>query len=133
MIYLKDIMSTEITTVTPEMPLNQAFNLMLVNNFHHLIVTDHDRVVGLLSIRDLDILGDTQAREGLQVGAAMITRMVTAHPDMALQDAANLMQGRHLGCLPVLEPDGSLAGLVTVSDILALLGKTSQLLQLVSG
>lgn len=133
MIYLKDIMSTQVTTVFPETPLNTAFNLMLVHQFHHLIVLENERVVGLLSIRDLDMVGDEHAREGLQVGAAMITNMVTAAPDTTLQEAAELMRGSHLGCLPVLDKNGALAGLVTTSDILSLLAKTAQQLQLVSG
>lgn len=133
MIYLKDIMTTAVQTISADMTVNYAFKLMLAKEVHHLVVMEQDRAVGLLSIRDLDMIGDEQARDGLLVSAAMITDMVSATPRTSIQEAAALMRGRHLGCLPVMGDDGSLQGIVTISDMLALLSETSQRLQLISG
>lgn len=133
MIYLKDIMTTAVQTISADMTVNYAFKLMLAKEIHHLVVMEQDCAVGLLSIRDLDMIGDEQAREGLPVSAAMITDMVTATPRTSIQEAAALMRGRHLGCLPVMGDDGALQGIVTISDMLALLSETSQRLQLITG
>jgi acetoin utilization protein AcuB len=133
MLCLRDIMTTAIETVMPDVTVNYAFNLMMVKGIHHLMVMNQDRPVGLLSIRDLDIIGNEQMREGLRVEAVMITDMLTASPKMSIQEAANLMRGRHLGCLPIVSEDGELVGLVTISDMLSLLAETSQRLQLISG
>ncbi len=132
MIYLKDIMTTAVQTISPEMTVNYAFNLMLAKEIHHLVVMEQDRPVGLLSIRDLDMIGNERDREGLLVKAAMITDMVIASPQTGIQEAAALMRGRHLGCLPVIGEDSSLQGIVTISDMLALLAETSQRLQLIA-
>jgi CBS domain-containing protein len=53
----------------------------------------------------------------------MTAYAVKATPDMPVRQAANVMRGWNIGCLPVIEPDGKLAGIVTVSDLLRLLAE----------
>ena len=45
---------------------------------------------------------------------------IAAAPDTALEDAADLMRGHVIGCLPVLDGD-NLVGIVTITDLLDLL------------
>jgi len=53
----------------------------------------------------------------------MTAYAVKATPDMPVRQAANVMRGWNIGCLPVIEADGKLAGIVTVSDLLRLLAE----------
>ena len=53
----------------------------------------------------------------------MTAYAVKATPNMPVRQAANVMRGWNIGCLPVIEPDGTLAGIVTVSDLLRLLAE----------
>ena len=48
--------------------------------------------------------------------------VVTVEPTTTVRQAANLMRGRYLGCLPVVD-GGKLVGMVTTSDLLELLGR----------
>jgi CBS domain-containing protein len=44
---------------------------------------------------------------------------------MTIRQAANLLRGRTIGCLPVLE-DGKLVGILTTTDLLELIGRASE-------
>jgi acetoin utilization protein AcuB len=52
----------------------------------------------------------------------MTEQVVSAAPQTTLRQAANLMRGRTVGCLPVMD-DGRVVGIVTVTDILEQLGR----------
>jgi CBS domain-containing protein len=52
----------------------------------------------------------------------MTERVVTVPPTTPIRKAANLMRGRSIGCL-VVSNRGRVAGIVTVSDLLTLLGR----------
>jgi acetoin utilization protein AcuB len=46
---------------------------------------------------------------------------LTSSPDTTLRQAANVLRGRTIGCLPVVE-DGRIVGIVTATDLLELIG-----------
>ncbi len=43
----------EVITVTPDTPIEEALKIMIDNGIRHLVVVDGDRVVGIISMRDL--------------------------------------------------------------------------------
>jgi acetoin utilization protein AcuB len=47
----------------------------------------------------------------------MATEVVSVHPDDPIEQAANTMRERRIGCLPVLDGD-ELVGIVTASDVM---------------
>jgi len=51
--------------------------------------------------------------------------VTTARPDTTVREAANLMRGHAVSCLPVLDGERRLKGIVTVIDLLELLGRGS--------
>jgi acetoin utilization protein AcuB len=75
-----------------------------------------------VSSRDLGGERGAAMRKGTNVSDLMTPQAVTAKPVTTIRQAANLMRGRTIGCLPVLE-DGKLKGIVTVTDLLELLGR----------
>jgi acetoin utilization protein AcuB len=113
---LREVMSAPVYSIGPAASLAEAAALMGLRRIHHLVVLDGRRVVGVLSARDL--LGRKQG----PVASAMALQPATATPTTTVRQAANLLRGRTLGCLPVLE-DGRPVGMVTVSDLLELLGR----------
>jgi len=116
---LKDIMSTKVEAVRPEDTLERAHALMRLRGIHHLVVIDRHQVVGMLTEEGLRI-GEA---EGIaRVMDAMVRHVVTGTPDMTIRQAANLMRGRPEGALPVFA-GSRLAGIVTVSDLLDVLGR----------
>jgi CBS-domain-containing membrane protein len=116
---LKDIMSTTVESVRPGETLERAQARMHLRRLHHLVVIDRRQVVGILTESSLQL---RQAEGVAKVEDAMSRHVVTGTPDMTVRQAANLMRGRAVGALPVIAGQ-RLAGIVTVTDLLDLLGR----------
>jgi CBS domain-containing protein len=95
---------------------------MRARRIHHVVVTDGGRVVGVLSDRDAGGRHGARLRQHRTVGELMSHPVVAAPPTTPVRRAANLMRGRSIGCLVVTE-DERPVGIVTVTDLLELLGR----------
>ena len=117
---LQDIMSEEVETIAAKAPLTEAAEQMKRQEVRHLLVTERGAVVGVLSRGNLPRRG----RHGgtPTVREVMSAPVVTAEPRTNVREAANLLRGHRIGCLPVVE-DGRPVGMITVSDLLDLIGK----------
>lgn len=121
-----DVMSPAVKTIAPDAAAEDAWRLMRAERIHHLVVNEGGTIVGVISNRDL---GGTEAgtsgRAGRRVSAVMTAQTVTATPRTTLREAANLMRGRGIGCLPIV--DGKrLVGILTVTDLLDLIGRGAE-------
>jgi IMP dehydrogenase len=77
-------------------------------------VVDADRrLVGLLTARDMRVAGHTSVAEAM----TPLSRLVTAAPSVELDEARKLLNERRVEKLPLVDPDGRLAGLITLRDI----------------
>jgi CBS domain-containing membrane protein len=116
---LADIMTTRVERVglhdTPE----HARTLMRMRRIHHLVVVDDHTVKGLLTEESLY---SPAADAAPTVEPLMTARVAIAPPGLTVRRAANLLRGSTVGALPVLER-GRLVGIVTVADLLELLGR----------
>lgn len=122
---LSDIMETGVDTIEAGEPAEQAWQHMRDHRNHHLVVMQAGRVAGVVSARDLGSARNADWRAGRSAQDVMTGKVVTATPRTTVREAANLMRGRSIGCLPVL--DGrKLVGIVTVTDLLELLGKGAE-------
>lgn len=120
---LRDIMKTHVETISPNESVQGAANRMRSARIRHLVVQDGRKVVGVISDRDVANLGSF--RQIQTVEEVMSASVVTATPDTTLRQAANLLRGRAIGCLPVVEK-GKLAGIVTITDLLELVGRGAE-------
>jgi CBS domain-containing protein len=97
----------------------EAVRTMTDRNVGIVAVLDGDRLVGLVSERDVVrrvvALGHEPA--ATPVTEIMTTRIVFATPDEAFQDAVQLMDAANIRHLPVVE-DGALLSMVSVRDLL---------------
>jgi CBS domain-containing protein len=110
---IADIMSDNVDIVSPSDPVDLAEELMKRQQIHHVVVVENGAVVGVVSACDLERCSpDVAAR------AVMSTAVATVSPDTTIRDAANLLRGRSIGCLPVVSA-GRLVGIVTGSDLRA--------------
>ena len=117
---IQDIMTTEVRTIGADATLPEALALMTAEHIHHLVVVDGRAVLGVVSARDLK--GAQPDARRRRVGELMSAPCVTAPPDMLVKQAANLLRGRAIGSLPVVE-NKKLVGIITVSDLLELIGR----------
>jgi acetoin utilization protein AcuB len=116
---LRDIMHSKVQTVSPRESAAVAFERMRRARIRHLVVQDGKKVVGVLS--DRDVAGMGSLRQVETVEDVMSSPALTGSPDLTLRQAANLLRGRTMGCLPILE-DGKIVGIVTTTDLLELIG-----------
>ncbi len=128
---VREVMTSPVKTVHHLSSLPLAASLMELERIRHLPVVDDDaRVVGLVTHRDLlsaqiSTLGPLSADERTSVQLAVPVAKVmrsdvwTIASEALVVSAARLMRDHRFGCLPVVD-DGTLVGMVTESDILAL-------------
>ena len=124
---VKAWMSPPSHTVTADTPLREAFRRMRQHGIRHLLVMDRDRVVGVISDRDLrrnDGEGDIWAlsahyllERGLHARDVMRADLVTVEDETSTAEAARLMIERRIGCLPVVRNEACV-GIVTTTDLL---------------
>lgn len=117
-----EVMSEHVRTVPSTLGAAEAWGAMQTAGIHHLVVKDGSSVVGIVSEADLGGPHGAAIRAGRDVAHFMQRRFAAVEPDETVRKAANLMAGRGIGCLPVMQR-GRLRGVVTISDMLALLGR----------
>lgn len=126
---VKDLMSKKLITVSPNDKLDRVFFLYNFENIRHLPVVEKNKLVGILSDRDLKkILGPKKAiienPDGTTVQLStrkvkniMHRGVITVEPEQRAADAAAIMAKRKIGALPVVHKD-KLVGIITATDIL---------------
>ena len=117
---VRDIMMTDLVTVRPHQTAREAYRLMRDHRFRHLPVVEAGQLLGILSDRDLRpvLLSPTLARA--RVRELMSEDLTTVSPATPVEEAASLLVVKRIGCLPVVA-DGRLVGIVTETDLLAVL------------
>jgi CBS domain-containing protein/ribosome-associated translation inhibitor RaiA len=121
---LREIMRAPVVTIESDAVAREAWLLMKRRRIRHLVVTESGQLVGVVSERDLDREGGARASDERSVKDAMTSSVVTAAANSTLRQAANLMWGRQIGSLPVVEGE-RLVGIVTATDVLEVLGRGS--------
>jgi acetoin utilization protein AcuB len=119
---VNDVMSTNVLTVDLREPLDRARSAMDRRHVHHLVVVDGSRVVGLVTA---ELLAWGEAQGIARVEDVMFRHVVSGNPDLTIREAANLLRGRTVGALPIFERE-RLVGIVTISDLLDLLGRGAE-------
>lgn len=118
-------MTREVITVPPELPLSLAWGTMLDHHFRHLPVVVEGKLVGILSDRDVLLRARYEGGRAIVpnslVGEAMTLAVTTCRRDSTVESLAALMLERKIDSVPVVDALGVLVGLVTSSDLLALL------------
>jgi CBS domain-containing protein len=89
----------------------EAADLANRHSVHHLPVVDAGYLVGVLCSCDL-----LEAEPGTRVDRLMKRRAVTISLLATVQEAAHLLQGHRIGCLPVVAA-GRVCGIVTRGDL----------------
>jgi len=111
-----DLMSTALMTVNASEPLAEAKIDMEVGLVRHLpVVDERGRLVGIVSDRDL-----TRRNDKKRICDVMSRDVVTTKPDAPAHLAASMMLDLRIGSVPVVNDDGALVGVVTMTDYLAL-------------
>lgn len=115
---VREIMATEVVTIRPDQPALRAYQLMRDRRFRHLPVMTDERLVGIVSERDLRPVLLSPGLAEATVGEIMTDSPITIAPEAPVEEAARLLVTHKIGCLPVVAGD-ALVGIVTETDLLA--------------
>jgi CBS domain-containing protein len=111
-----DFMTRELVTVGEGDDLALAESMLRLGSIRHLPVVRDGKLVGLVTQRDLLRTQATHERRSSRIGEIMVTRLTSVRSATSLVAAARTMLEHKFGCLPVVEEDGRLVGIVTEAD-----------------
>src|SRR5438067_6843610 len=115
---VKDAMTSSVRTAAPSQSLTDAAALMQQEDVGSLPVVDGDRLIGMVTDRDIVVRGiaDGSDPHAVQVGDIASRDIVTVRPDDDLDEALRLMAQHQVRRLPVVD-DGQLVGVVAQADV----------------
>ena len=127
---VRNWMSPDPVTISGDTTVHEARRLLDYYGIRHLLVVDADRLVGVVSDRDVRI-DDTSLRKAIRDGTVAdlvddkrTTAAIMSSPaqvidiDASVEAAARLMLSRRISALPVVEFDNRLRGVITTTDCL---------------
>ena len=116
---VNEIMTREVQLVSPEDSLQTAAQVMAVYDFGMVPVGQDDRLVGMLTDRDITTRAVARGLNPAQcrVGEVMSPEVIYVFDDESLEDAARNMSELQIRRLPVLNRDKRLVGIVSLGDL----------------
>ncbi len=117
---IPELMSVDPARLDPEARIEEAWKIMHSRRVRHVPVCKGDRLVGLLTQKDLLVNAQNTALLTLPVAEIMVFNVITIDSNTSPEAAATTMLNHKISCLPVVDDD-RLVGIITESDFLALL------------
>ncbi len=129
---LSEVMSTDVVTCSPEDEIDNVWRLMMKKSFAGLPVVKKNRIVGIITQKDLLDSGAAfpgfEAKRGRfrsppKVASVMRVPVITLKPNSLIREAAKLIVEKNIGRIPITDDKGELVGIVDREDVVrALLG-----------
>ncbi len=127
-------MTAEVVTVDRSQPLSEVYDLLRSSTFHHVPVVEGDTPVGMISSTDvLKLVYDVEGADDrtlrtfmdhqFVIDDAMTTDLCTVGLSASVRDVADRLADGTIHSVLVLADDGTLAGIVTTTDLVRLLRK----------
>lgn len=135
---VRDIMTPRVHTLQLDDSVRSAARLFERERFHHVVVLERGRVFGVVSDRDIlkvispfcgdPILGRAQDEGPLKkrLHQIMTRKPTIIRPERSVAEAAEMMLTHRVSCLPVVDADETLVGILTARDLLAQLATPAQ-------
>lgn len=125
--YIKDYMTTELVTITPDTSVTKAQDLLKKHDINRLPVVENEQLVGLIT-KDILIKHSPSGATSLSahevnyllektvVKDIMKKKIMTIEPNRLVEEAASIMRANNIGVLVVTENE-QLVGIITDKDI----------------
>jgi acetoin utilization protein AcuB len=126
---VSSIMTNRVATVEMDDTLRAINNIFCQAKFHHLLVVENEKLIGVISDRDLlkasSPFLDTPAerpcdvaRLSRKVHQIMTREPITVEANTPVAEAVAILIKKNVSCLPVVSPLGKVEGIVTWKDLL---------------
>ncbi len=110
--------SGEVQSVTPQMTVAAAVELINARKIGSVLVMDGDRLVGIFTERDVlrRVVGERRDPDRTHVAEVMTRELVVMKPTSTVQDAMTVVAERRCRHLPIVE-DGRVLGVISAGDL----------------
>lgn len=110
---------SQVWTVSPDTMVFDAIQLMSDKNIGALLVTEHGRLVGIMSERDYTRKIALKGKSSKQTPVREIVsgNVVSVSPSHTVEDCLHLMTDHRVRHLPVLVDDDKIVGIVSIGDL----------------
>ena len=115
---VSEVMTTGVETVRPDQQAREAARFMLQADTGSIPVTEGDRLIGIITDRDIAVRGVALGYgPDTPVSELMTSGVVSAHADDPIEEAARKMGEAQVRRLPVIDDDARLVGVVSLGDL----------------
>lgn len=115
---ISEVMTTNVATVTPDQSAREAAAFMLSAEAGSIPVLDGDRLVGMITDRDIAVRGVAQGHgPETPVRELMSEGLICVRDDEEVSDVASRMANAQVRRLPVVDSDDRLCGIVSLGDL----------------
>jgi CBS domain-containing protein len=115
---VSEVMTTEVATVRPDQTAREAAVFMLSADAGSIPVTDGDRLIGMITDRDIAVRGVAKGHgPDTPVSELMSEGLICAHEDDNVDDVAAKMSEAQVRRLPVIGAEDKLCGIVSLGDL----------------
>ena len=109
----ESIIIRDVHTVAPETPIPELRNIMKTKNIGGLPVVAGEKLVGIVTKRDLEFAG----KDKKTVQDIMVKEVISAHDNIDIKDALEILYKNRIEKLPLVDKSGRVVGLITAKDI----------------
>ncbi|AKA70990.1 CBS domain-containing protein [Clostridium scatologenes] len=115
---VQDIMTKCVVSLNAEDNVERAAQLMRKHNIGAIPVCNGDKVIGIVTDRDIAIRSSAEGQNSQKqtVREIMSSNPVVGDPSMDIEDASRIMSERQIRRLPIMESN-NLVGVVSLGDI----------------
>lgn len=116
----RDIMTPNPACCSPNTTLDEVARMMLQNDCGEIPIVDtHDRIVGVITDRDIVCRVVAQRRNpvGCTVAECMSSPVVTVHEEDSLDEIVSTMERHQIRRVPVVSDGGVCAGIIAQADV----------------
>ena len=128
---IANIMTTSVFQLDIENSMYEVHKLMKESQIRHVPISQNNEFIGVVTQKAiiakvmylLDNYGSSsleRREKSVSVSDLIDKNVVFANPDMPLVDAAEFFLANRHGCLPIVDKDNLLQGIVTSSDFVKL-------------
>jgi CBS domain-containing protein len=114
-----EVMTTRVNWVTPDTTLPEIARCMRAENIGSLPIAENDRLVGVVTDRDIVVRAVAEGGDVNRVSArqVMSSQVLYCFEDEAIADVLKNMGDNQVRRLPVLSRDKRLVGIVSLGDL----------------
>lgn len=114
---LKEVMSRDVKVINPQMTIREAAALMRDEGFGMMPVGENDRMIGVISDRDIAVRAVSEGRDcNTPVRDVMSEGVAWAYENDTVAQGASIMSESQVRRLPVVNRDKRLVGIVSLGD-----------------